>query len=227
MSSKIQQRTLSNLRTILRHIRNEFDAAAPFLSSGFLDVGEKKGKGEEVSSTSPLAATAASASSSSSISTPISQLVGDAKFRQTPLFSNFVISQYKANRVMKDKTRARELRDHAADVVSYLEALKAQENILRLSRGVDPDRPLQRQAVARMVGFEMPKVSNEALNASTAARSPEEVAEPYLLNVKERISTGDAANRLTGVENLKAQYYGVNIPEAIANAAAGKKDGGK
>ena len=223
--SKIQQRTLSNLRTILRHIRNEFDAAAPFIST---PASVLEGEGA-----SPLAATAASSSSSPSSSnvvsvsttSPFGLLGGGLKFRQTPLFSNYVISQYRANRIMKDKTRARELREHAMDVVSYLEALKAQENILRLSRGVDPDRPLQRQAVARMVGFEMPKVANEALNASTAARSPEEVAGPYLSNVKERISTGDAANRLTGVENLKAQYYGVHVPDAIANA--GKKDGEK
>jgi len=221
--SKIQQRTLSNLRTILRHIRNEFDAAAPFLST---PASVLEGEGA-----SPLAATAASSASSSpngvsvSSTSPFGLLGGGLKFRQTPLFSNYVISQYRANRILKDKTRARELREHAMDVVSYLEALKAQENILRLSRGVDPDRPLQRQAVARMVGFEMPKVANEALNASTAARSPEEVAGPYLSNVKERISTGDAANRLTGVENLKAQYYGVHLPDAIANA--GKKDGEK
>lgn len=191
LPSKIQQRTLSNLRTILRHIRLEFDAANP---TSFQTL-------------SPLAATAAATSTSS--------VTNHTKFRQTPLFSTYVLSQYRENQRIKDKTKARELRDHAADLVSYLEALKAQENILRLSRGVDPDRPMQRQAVARMVGFEMPKVTNEAMNASTAARSPEEVAGPYLSNVKERISTGEAANRLTGIENLKAQYFGVTIPESI------------
>jgi hypothetical protein len=74
------------------------------------------------------------------------------------------------------------------------------QSLSALHRGVDPDRPVQRRAAARFVGLEMP-----AADVPLAARAPEELAGAYSSQLQER--AGDIS-KLTGLDNLKAQYYG-------------------
>lgn len=81
--TKVQQRTLSHLRQLLRHARLNFEVA-----------------------------------SASSSGEPV---------QDVSLFTNFIMEQYRNNRSIADRSQLKNLRNHAADVVSYLQAVKAQQ----------------------------------------------------------------------------------------------------
>ena len=143
--------------------------------------------------------------------------------KRSRLFSDFVLARYRASRGVADRTRLRELRELGADVAAYLRAQAAQAELLRAHRGFDPDRPIQRHAAARYVGLEMPRVAatGEAAAAAAAPRSAEQLSERYVDGLRERTAPGaDAASRLTGIENMKAQYFGVPVAPAIAKVVA-------
>lgn len=76
-------------------------------------------------------------------------------------------------------------------------------------RGVDPDKPMQRRAVARFVGLELPKDTVPLDAKDTTA-----FLEDYGTKLREK--TVDIS-KLSGIDNLKAQYYGIDaiLPNPI------------
>ncbi len=99
----------------------------------------------------------------------------------------------------------------------------APQELIATFRGVDPDKPQQRRAVARFVGLEMPA------DVPLAARTPDDVVDAYASRLTDR--TADIS-KLVGLDNMKAQYYGVNAvaPNPLdarkARAAAADGTGG-
>jgi hypothetical protein len=212
--TKVQQRTLSVLRALLRHARAHLDASSP---------------------PSPLAAAAADAAAAAAAAPapPAPQAP------PPPFFSAYVLGEYRAARALPAGARARELRAAAAAALAYLEASAAQAALLRLQRGVDPDRPLQRRAVANLVGLDMPRTADGAVAAAQPARPG--VGGRYVQGLRERLAGAGgggggggsggggsgsvaaneaAAANLTGLDNLKAQLYGVQSPTLAAADAA-------
>lgn len=225
--TKLQRTTLAQLRTILRHVRERFDAVAPASpASG-------------AASSSPSRGAAATSSSSSS--------------RDVSLFTRHVLDEFRRGAAETDKAKARALRAYAADVTSYLQAVRDQQVLLAELRGADPDAPAQRRATARFVGLDMPKVPGAGPNGEPGGvplgRPVEAVRADYEAKLRglgigtgaggalgaaatpssSSASTSPSASasqylgKLKGVDNLKAQLYGIEaVLQQKREAAAGR-----
>jgi hypothetical protein len=221
--TKLQRTTLAQLRTILRHVRERFDAVAPAPSA------------------------AAGAPSSSSPDAASSSPRGDVS-----LFTRHVLDEFRRGAAETDKAKARALRAYAADVTSYLQAVRDQQVLLAELRGADPDAPAQRRATARFVGLDMPKVPGAGPNGEPGGvplgRPVEAVRADYEaklrgLGIGTGVGTGAGAGagaggaafsspssspspylgKLKGVDNLKAQLYGIEaVLQQKREAAAGR-----
>lgn len=167
--TKVQLKTLSVLRSILRHIRQDVD-------------------------TIPLGAAASGA--------PVKRDVSE--------FTNHIMGEYRASQKLTDRTKAKQLRAYAGDTLAYLNALRDQRRLIADYRGVDPDKPAQRDAAARFVGLQVP-------DSAPVGRDPLEVASKYSSSLAKAV---DAA-RFSGVDNMKAQYYGA--ASVIAEKGIGKE----
>ncbi|RYG50761.1 hypothetical protein EON67_04675 [archaeon] len=86
------------------------------------------------------------------------------------------------------------------------------QDLYHITRGMDVDAPSQRAAVARFVGFEMPQGAIP-LDSKAPAKYASSLS---------RVTSPD---QFKGVDNMKAQYYGVSavVDEKLATASVGKK----
>jgi hypothetical protein len=114
-------------------------------------------------------------------------------------FTRYVMSAYREGASVRDRARVKALRAAGDEYAAYLRAVSAQDALMSAYKGVDPDLPLQREATARYVGLTMPDVA-----PSAAADS----GEKYRATVAARLATADVASKFTGVDNMKAQYFG-------------------
>ena len=123
------------------------------------------------------------------------------------MFTQSILNEYRLSRTITDRSKLRLMRQHANNLVIYLDSVKTQKNLIQLLRGIDPDKPVQRKAAANYVGLELPKNkhTNEDGVTIPLGRPIEQVTSIYRDALIQR--TGDIS-RLTGIANIKAQYYG-------------------
>ena len=114
-------------------------------------------------------------------------------------FTRYVLAAYREGASVRDRARVKALRTAGDEYAAYLRAVSAQDALMSAYKGVDPDMPLQREATARYVGLTMPDVA-----PSTAVDS----GEKYRATVAARLATADVTSKFTGVDNMKAQYFG-------------------
>jgi hypothetical protein len=168
--TKVQLKTLSVLRGILRHVRQDLDVRP--------------------------------------IATTVDGVVAGKK--DVSEFSSYIMQQYRAGQQLADRSKAKQARAYAADVLTYLQAQRDHRRLLAEYRGVDPDKPTQREAVARFVGLQVPE-------SVPVGRDPVEVVTKYSSSLAKAVDV----SQFTGVDNLKAQYYGA--ASVIAEKATGKE----
>lgn len=91
------------------------------------------------------------------------------------------------------------------------------QELLQAYKGADPDKPMQRAAAAAFVGLSVPE-------AVPLGRSASDAASRYNLASKIRTMSeeGDLST-LTGLDNIKAQYFGIS--GVAGNTLGGQKDG--
>ena len=129
--TKLQQKTLGTLRSILRHIRTNTDVvpSLPFVS----DI------------TTTLTTT-----------TTTSTTNNNTNVKGYHHFTNYVLSHYRTYQHEHDKSKLKILRNQASDIHNYLMAVSTQQSLVTMYKGSDPDKPKQRDAAARYVGLEVP-----------------------------------------------------------------------
>ena len=101
--TRVQQQVLSNLRSILRHIRSHWDvrgsAAAAAVSAG----------------SSPRPSSSASASASAAAPKDVS------------FFTSYVCAKYREGSAVKDRAQAKALRAAGAEYLEYLKSCQEQQ----------------------------------------------------------------------------------------------------
>jgi len=130
-------------------------------------------------------------------------------------WSKFILNQYRANQHLTKRGDIKNARASAIDILAYVEALREQDRLQGMYKGADVDAPSQRRDVARFVGFDMPSVPN-ALDANEITGK---VADKY----SESLSAKTDVGKLTGVDSLKAQLYGISSITPTLDAAATDK----
>jgi hypothetical protein len=205
--TRSQRETLSVLRSLLRHVR--------------LHVDNRAGIAAPAAASPP---SAAEPSAGDAITHGISTSNGsdDASMvRDTREFTQFIMQQYRAHQhtgpataaamtsagsgsgsgapdARKSRAEIKAARKAAADVLASFTAVAEQAALQHRHRGFDADAPTQRAATARFVGLTIPE-------RAPVGRTAEEVVATYAATLKAR--EGDIS-RLSGLEYLKAQYYG-------------------
>jgi len=159
-----------------------------------------------------------------------------AASRDVSPWTSHVLAEFRAGAAVTDRARARALRAKAADVAGYLASTAELAGLAAAFRGADPDAPASRAAAARFVGLALPDAPR-AGGGDGGAPAPPAAAERYHLAERAGALAASADfSRLTGVANLKAQYFGLEslggsvaaaaVAEAAAAAADAKKAAG-
>lgn len=217
--SRAQAQTLSVLRTLLRHARAT-SANCPVAIAAAASHATKMGAESTVSLSIPSASSASSSRGG--------RLAGGG-------WAAYIMSQYRSNASLSKRSEIKAARDSAKDLSEYLAAVSVQAALTEAYRGADVDSNDQRRNVARFVGFDMPQIPEGAQVGPLAERYTAAAVDKYAGTLASRLG-GDAGlaapsagagasaasgsgasaasgsgsgTRLTGLDAIKAQYYGV------------------
>jgi hypothetical protein len=245
--SRAQSQALGVLRTLLRHARTT-SANCPVAIAAAASHAAKGA--DTLTLPVPAAGAAGGASSAAAAATaasPHDRLSG---------WSAYIMAQYRANAALSKRGDVKSARDAARDLAEYLAAVAGQAALTEAYRGADADSTDQRRNVARFVGLDMPQVPEGAQVGPLAERYTAAAAGKYGSTLAARLGvdgvggssagsgsgsgSGEGAGgglppgtRLTGIDAIKAQYYGVaslsptlQAAQAATAAASGGGRGG-
>lgn len=241
--SRAQAQTLSVLRTLLRHARATSANCPVAIAAAATHAAKLAGDPTVTLSVPAIGAASATRGDASG-----QRHAGDG-------WAAYIMSQYRANAGLSKRAEVKAARDSAKDLSEYLAAVTAQAALTDAYRGADVDSIDQRRNVARFVGFDMPQVPEGAQVGPLAERYTAAAVDKYAGTLASRLG-GDsgasgasaaagsgasetAGTRLTGIDAIKAQYYGVaslsptlqaaqaqQAAQAVGSGAAGSARGG-
>lgn len=217
--SRAQLQTLAVLRTLLRHARTT-SANCPVAIAAAASHAAKTGGNLALA----LPVPAADASVASGDAAGLKRIDGG--------WAAFIMAQYRAKAGLSKRSEIKSARDSAKDLAQYLVAVSEQAALTEAYRGADVDSNDQRRNVARFVGLDMPQVPEGAQLAPLAERYTAAAVDKYADTLASRLGGSAAGSsaaagagsgasatsgngsdpsgtRLTGLDAIKAQYYGV------------------